>query len=159
CASAGAVMYRSGDFVRWRADGQIEFIGRIDDQVKIRGYRIELGEINACIEPHPHVRQVAVIAREDTPGDKRLVAYVAAANPPAGRADRLRAPPGRGLAEYMVPSAFVILDKLPLPPNDKVDRRALPAPGRPASGQAAYVAPRTATEEVLAASWRKVLHL
>jgi amino acid adenylation domain-containing protein len=159
CDVSGARMYRSGDFVRWCADGQLEFIGRIDNQVKIRGFRIELGEIEACIEQLPEVRQVVVMAREDKPGDKRLVAYVVAENPPAGLVDRLRAHLKRSLPEYMVPAAYVTLEELPLTPNDKVDRKALPAPEHSASQQTAYVGPRSLTEEVVAGSWRKALQL
>ncbi len=159
CGRRGALMYRSGDFARWRPDGQIEFIGRIDNQVKIRGYRIELGEIEAGIVQHPEVSQVVVIAREDTPGDKCLVAYVVAENPAADLADQLRAHLKLSLPEYMVPSAFVTLDKLPLTPNGKVDHKALPPPERSASQQADYVAPRTLTEEALAAIWCKLLEL
>lgn len=157
--SPEAVMYRSGDFVRWRPDGQIEFIGRIDNQVKIRGNRIELGEIKTYIEQHPDVRQVVVIAWEDTLGDKNLVAYVVAENPPADLVDQLRANLKRSLPEYMVPSAFIALDKLPLTPNDKVDLRALPAPEYSALQRAVYVAPRTPTEEALTATWHEVLQI
>jgi amino acid adenylation domain-containing protein len=156
----GARLYRTGDRARWRNDGTLEHLGRLDFQVKLRGYRIELGEIEAGISQHPAIRQVVVLAREDVPGDKRLVAYLVAENPPADLLDQLRAQLRVGLPEYMVPSAFVLLDALPLTPNAKVDRRALPVPERSlTSRENAYVAPRTATEEMLASIWAEVLGL
>ncbi len=143
-------MYRTGDRVRWLADGTLEFLGRTDGQVKLRGFRIELGEIEAALRAH--VQDAVAMVREDAPGDRRLVAYVVA--PPAG-AD-LRALLRATLPDYMVPSAFVTLDALPLTPNGKVDRRALPVPERTAAGEA-YVAPRTPDEEVLCGIWAEVL--
>ncbi|HEU4558162.1 MAG TPA: amino acid adenylation domain-containing protein, partial [Longimicrobium sp.] len=151
-AAPGARLYRTGDRVRWRADGKLEFMGRLDEQVKIRGFRIELGEIEACLAEHPQVREAVVVAREDAPGDRRLVAYVAG----AVEADALRAHVRQGLPEYMVPGAFVVLDRLPLTANGKVDRKALPAPDL-APAEERYVAPRTSVEEVLAGIWVEVL--
>ncbi|MET0400530.1 MAG: amino acid adenylation domain-containing protein, partial [Longimicrobiaceae bacterium] len=157
-AEAGARMYRSGDRARWRADGVLEYLGRLDAQVKVRGFRIEPGEVEATLASHPAVREAVVVAREDVPGDLRLVAYVvpepgAAADPAA-----LKAHLRERLPDYMVPGAFVAMERLPLTPSGKVARRALPAPEQSAPG-AAYVAPRTATEELLAAIYAEVLRV
>jgi amino acid adenylation domain-containing protein len=158
-AEPGARMYRSGDRVRWRADGELEYLGRLDHQVKVRGYRIELGEIEAVLRGHPAVADAVALVRTDGGTDGRLVAYVV----PADTADapdstELRPHLERHLPAHMVPSAFVALERLPLTPNGKVDRRALPAPeGHEA--ERAYVAPATATEEVLAGIWCAVLGL
>lgn len=158
----GARMYRTGDRVRYLPDGNIEFLGRIDHQVKIRGYRVELGEIEAIINEDPAVQDVAVILREDTPGDKRLVAYVV---PVGGQLEAINFTPLRDflrerLPSYMVPTAFVPLAKIPLNPNGKVDRKALPLPeyGRSIS-DAAFTAPRTALETDIAAIWTAVLEI
>ncbi|HEU4556446.1 MAG TPA: amino acid adenylation domain-containing protein, partial [Longimicrobium sp.] len=155
-ATPGARVYRTGDRVRWLANGEIEFMGRTDEQVKIRGFRIEPGEIEAALEAEPEVREAVVLVREDVPGDRRLVAYVVAdeAVSPAVLRAQLK---GR-LPEYMVPSAVVRLDSLPLTPSGKVARRALPAPEY-ATGEARHVAPRTPAEEVLAGIWAEVLRL
>ncbi|PTL74909.1 non-ribosomal peptide synthetase, partial [Vitiosangium sp. GDMCC 1.1324] len=151
----GARMYRTGDVARWLPDGNIEYLGRADFQVKIRGLRIELGEIETQLAQHPAVRQVAVVAREDRPGDKRLVAYVVSTSEtdPTGE---LRSFLQSRLPEHMVPSAFMVLDTLPLSPNGKLDRRALPAPETTGSA-VEYIAPRTPTEEKLAAIWAEIL--
>ncbi|MFI4982349.1 MAG: amino acid adenylation domain-containing protein, partial [Nevskiales bacterium] len=121
-----ARLYRTGDLGRWKPDGNIEYLGRNDDQVKIRGYRIELGEIEAQLNRHPQIREAVVIAREDQPGDRRLVAYLTCNEAP--NLEELRSQLKELLPEYMVPSAFVVLEALPLTPNGKLDRKALPAP-------------------------------
>ncbi len=157
----GARLYRTGDLGRFRADGQVEFLGRRDHQVKIRGFRIELGEIKAVLEKHPAIAAAAVVAREDVPGVKRLVAYVAGPALPTGRAldGELRAWLGARLPEYFVPAAFVPLAALPLTPNGKLDRRALPAPAEAVAAADDYTAPRTAEETALARIWAEVLRV
>ncbi|HTC80900.1 MAG TPA: AMP-binding protein, partial [Acidimicrobiia bacterium] len=157
---AGSRMYRTGDVVRWRADGVIDYLGRADDQVKVRGFRIELGEIEAALRRHGGVAEAVVVAREDQPGVKRLVAYFvpadATAPPTSGE---LRSLAAQSLPDYMVPSAFVVLDELPLSPNGKLERRGLPAPDAGAVAAAGYVAARTDAETTLAGIWADVLGL
>lgn len=153
-----ARMYRTGDLARHLPDGTIEFLGRRDYQVKVRGFRIELGEIEAVLDGHPRVRECAVLAREDAPGRKRLVAYVAPADS-APAAEDLRGYLKDRLPDYMVPSAFVFLEALPLTPNGKVHRRALPAPAESEEPDSAYVAPRTPSEATLAEIWAQILGL
>ncbi|WP_233444706.1 non-ribosomal peptide synthetase, partial [Streptacidiphilus albus] len=154
----GARVYRTGDLVSWSPDGQLEFLGRIDDQVKLRGYRIELGEIEATLLTHPGVGAAVVTVREDTPGDKRLAAYLVPADETAPTIGDLRAHLLRDLPGHMVPASFTTLDRLPLTPNGKIDRRALPAPDhhRP-DLDSGYAAPTTATEAAVTAIWCEVL--
>ncbi|HEU0051969.1 MAG TPA: beta-ketoacyl synthase N-terminal-like domain-containing protein, partial [Longimicrobium sp.] len=148
----GARLYRTGDRARWRADGAIEYLGRLDFQVKVRGFRIELGEIEAVLRQAAGVRDCTVVVRDDETGDRRLVAYVVG----EAEADALREHARRSLPEYMVPSAFVALERLPLNANGKLDRKALPAPEY-AAGADRYVAPRTEAERKVAAVWAEVL--
>ena len=156
----GARLYRTGDQCRWLPGGNIEFLGRLDDQVKLRGFRIELGEIEAVLRPCPGVAQVVVVLREDRPGDKRLVAYcVPREGAVLAQAD-LSQLAHEKLPEYMVPSAFIPLERLPLTPSGKLDRRALPPPDQDRFDRAAgYVAPRTALEVQLTEIWAEVLGL
>jgi amino acid adenylation domain-containing protein len=153
-------LYRTGDLARYLPDGNIEFLGRIDSQVKIRGFRIELGEIEAVLSQQPSVRETAVIARENTAGDKELVAYVVLRQEQTPTIIDLRSVLKKQLPDYMVPSAFVRLESLPLTPNGKVDRRALPAPDISArEREDNFVPPTTPTEAKLAAIWAEVLGL
>ncbi len=161
---AGARLYRTGDLVRWRDDGSLDFRGRTDEQVKIRGHRIEPGEVCSALAAHPAVAQAAVVAREDRPGQKRLVAYVVGRGERAGieaaiGAEELRRHLRRTLPEPMIPAAFVVLNALPLTANGKLDRKALPAPGEDDARWASRTPrlPQTATEERLAAIWADVL--
>jgi amino acid adenylation domain-containing protein len=162
---AGARMYRAGDLARYRSDGSLEFLGRNDDQVKVRGYRIEPGEIEARLAEHEAVGEAVVIAKEAAAGDKRLVAYVtrrpgaADEAEPAELVDMLRQHVAARLPEYMVPAAFVRLEKLPLTPNGKLDRKALPEPNDDAVAQRAYEAPQGDVEQALAAVWAELLGL
>jgi amino acid adenylation domain-containing protein len=156
-STADARMYKTGDLGRWLPDGSIEYLGRNDFQVKIRGFRIELGEIEARLAACAGVREAVVLAREDVPGDKRLVAYLVAQDGATLDASALRNALAGVLAEYMMPSAFVTLDSLPLTANGKLDRRALPAPDQSALATREYVAPEGAIEQALAAIWQELL--
>lgn len=152
-----ARMYRTGDLCRWLANGEIEYLGRIDNQVKLRGFRIELGEIEAVLTRHPKIRQCVVLAREDEPGLKRLVAYLASDT--NLDSEDLRNHIKHSLPEFMVPSAFVVMNSLPLTPNGKIDRKALPAPEIGSEDRAAFVAPRNSEEQIVANIWSEVLRL
>lgn len=156
--SDGARMYRTGDRVRWRQDGHLEFLGRMDHQVKLRGYRIELGEIETILRRHDSVQQAVVIAREDNPGDKRLVAYVVMNGDLD--AEALRSHLGRHLPEFMIPTHFVRMDRLPLTPNKKVDSKALPRPEARGSRQSGvHAEPVGEIEQKIASVWKEILGL
>ncbi|MBL8677504.1 MAG: AMP-binding protein, partial [Alphaproteobacteria bacterium] len=179
-------LYRTGDLARYLPDGNIEFLGRIDDQVKIRGFRIELGEIESTLKSHGDVAQVVVIAREDEPGDKKLVAYIVPQENPLASlkpestfsssseepfstlngevipalTEDLRNHLARSLPDYMVPSFFIYIDRVPLTPNGKIDRKALPAPDltlRQLGDE--YVAPQSQLEQELCSIWKEVLKI
>ncbi len=149
-------LYKTGDLARYSRDGNIEFLGRIDNQVKVRGFRIELGKIESVLNTHPQIQQAVVIATEELPGNKRLVAYVVSEDESL-TTNQLRKFLKFKLPEYMVPSAFVTLDTLPLTPNGKVDRKALPAPDGEITREQEYVAPRTAIEQTLTNIWQELL--
>ena len=149
-------MYRTGDLVCWGADGQLRYVGRADEQVKIRGYRIELGEVQAALSGLEEVKQAVVIAREDRPGDKRLVGYVVGVTGAPDPAE-IRAQLAERLPAYMVPAAVVAIEALPLTPNGKLDTRALPAPEYADADH--YRAPENAIEEILAGIYAQVLEL
>lgn len=156
---SGARMYRTGDLARWRADGNLEYLGRNDQQVKIRGFRIELGEIEAALEGHPSVAQSVVLAREDQSGEKRLVAYmVKRADAEKPNASELEEYLKARLPEYMAPAIFVELEKWPLNHNGKIDRKNLPQPGMEIPQQE-YVGPRNSTEETLCRLWQEVMRV
>jgi aspartate racemase len=153
-------LYKTGDLARYRSDGTIEFIGRIDNQVKIRGFRIELGELEMAIAQHPNIEQTVVIAREDNPGDKQLVAYIVPHPEQALTTDELCRFLKQKLPDYMLPRAFVFLDTLPLTPNGKIDRRALPVPdNRRQEPEKTFIAPRDELELKLAHIWEKILDI
>jgi acyl carrier protein len=143
---------------RYLPDGTIECLGRMDHQVKIRGFRIELGEIEAVLGQHPGIEESVVIVREDVPGDKRLVGYLIANQEPVPTVGELRSFLKQKLPDYMVPSAFVELEAMPLTPNRKVDRKALPKPQTDGSLEQGYVAPRTEAEQKIAEVWQEVLN-
>jgi amino acid adenylation domain-containing protein len=158
-ADAQGRLYQTGDRARWLPNGELQYLGRIDHQIKLRGFRIELGEIETALRALDEVADAVAMVREDTPGDRRLVAYaVAAHGHTASDWPALKAALASRLPDYMVPAQLVWLDALPLTPNGKLDRRALPVPGEIAS-DAEYVAPRTATEQALAEIWAEVLQL
>ncbi len=155
-----ARMYRTGALVKWSGDGRVLFVGRIDHQLKIRGYRIELGEIEAVMLEQTGVREAVVIAREDTPGDKRLVGYMTAVPGASISTAEIRARLRERLPEYLVPSQLVAIPAMPLTPNAKIDRKALPAPetieqDRPVT----FVGARTELEQTIAAVWMGLLHV
>jgi len=152
-------MYRSGDLARWRSDGSIEYLGRNDQQTKLRGFRIELGEIEAQLAHHPDIKEVSVIAREDVPGEKRLVAYLTSQHGTPPTPAQLRAHLAVVLPDYMIPSAFVVLEELPLTPNGKLDRRALAPPEMQASGGDRYEQPIGEVEGALGEIWREILQI
>jgi acyl carrier protein len=154
----GARLYRTGDLARYLPDGDIEFLGRMDHQLKIRGFRVEPGEIEVVLGQYSGVQEAVVMAQEYAPGDKRLVAYIVSQEDSGLTVTALRGYLKEKLPEYMVPSAFVMLDELPLTPNGKVERRALPDQARPELEQV-FVAPRTALESVLAKTCGELLGL
>ncbi len=156
----GSRLYKTGDLARYRPDGNIEFLGRIDYQVKIRGNRIELGEIEAVIKQHPKVREIVVVSREDIPNDHRLIVYLVTHQEATLSVNELRDFLKKKLPEYMLPSAFMVLNALPLTPNGKVDRRALPTPEnlRPEL-TAAYQPPQSEMEKTISQVWQQVLYL
>jgi acyl carrier protein len=157
---AGNRMYRTGDLVRYRADGVIDFLGRVDHQVKVRGHRIELGEIEAALMQHSDVRQAVVVLRMDNPEDPQLAAYLVPAGEEAPAPNTLRDFLKQKLPEHMVPALYVALEKMPLTPNGKVDRKALPAPqGSRVKGEGEFVAPTGNVEQQVAAIWKDILHV
>ena len=156
----GDRLYRTGDLVRWLADGNVEYLGRIDQQVKVRGFRIELGEIEAVLSKHENISDQIVLAREDKPGDKRLVAYVVPENSAELDTAEIKTFVRNELPDYMTPSAVVVLDKLPLTPNGKIDRKALPAPEFSREELSAeFVAPRNPIEQKLTAIVGELLNV
>lgn len=155
----GARMYRTGDMGRWGEDHALEYLGRMDAQIKLRGFRVEPGEIEFCLTQCASVREAAVVAREDAAGDQRLVAYLTSSDPAACAPRLLRAQLGRSLPDYMLPSAFVILERLPLTTNGKLDRKALPAPGQDASAGSDFEPPAAGIETAIADAWQEILRV
>jgi amino acid adenylation domain-containing protein len=155
----GARMYRTGDLVRYRADGKLDCLGRIDHQLKIRGYRIELGEIESVLGAHPGVKTNAVVLREDVAGEKQLVAYVVSKQEGKLTSGDLRDYLKTKIPDWMVPSAILLIEQMPMTTNGKVDRKALPAPTAPAAAAKHFVAPHTFVQELLASIWIQVLKL
>ena len=167
-AEAGARIYKTGDLARWLPDSNIEFVGRNDFQVKLRGFRIELGEIEARLGEHPEVQEAVVLAREDTVGEKRLVAYytcresggeASESSVASVGAEQLRAHLSAVVPDYMVPAAYVRIERLPLTPNGKLDRKALPAPEQEAYAVRGYEAPVGEMETKLAEVWAEILQM
>jgi amino acid adenylation domain-containing protein len=155
----GERLYRTGDLVRRFKDGNLEFLGRRDRQLKVRGYRVELGEIEAALTEHSNVDRAVVVARQDEGGDIRLIGYVVANDGSSVLPTELRVHLQRSLPDYMVPSSFVLLDRIPITANGKIDLKALPTPTDNAVARGEYVAPRTPAEETLAKIWRDILKL
>ncbi|AZD29880.1 non-ribosomal peptide synthetase [Pseudomonas chlororaphis] len=155
-SGSGERLYKTGDLVRWLANGEIEFLGRIDHQVKVRGFRIELGEIEAQLVCHPEVRQAVAIVREDLPGQQQIVAYLLAGKDYSADPAQLRQHLAQALPDYMLPSHFVVLEQLPLTPNGKIDRKRLPVPDVTPQG-ATTAPPVTAMERAVAEIWQQVL--
>jgi acyl carrier protein len=153
----GQRMYRTGDVVRWSAQGQLVYLGRSDDQVKIRGFRVELGEIEAALRTHPDVHGAVVIARSDHSGSKRLVGYVTAAADAVLDVTQLHQHAAAVLPDYMVPTALIVLDEFPLNRNGKLDKAALPAPDTIPGTNTEYIPPRSDAEQTLADIWTQVL--
>ncbi|NEP72550.1 MAG: amino acid adenylation domain-containing protein [Okeania sp. SIO2G4] len=156
--SGGKRLYKTGDLARYLPDGNIEYLGRIDNQVKLRGFRIELGEIESVLSSYPQVQQTVVIIREDNPGNKRLVAYIVSSDSSLSSAE-LQSYLLSKLPEYMVPSAFVFLETIPLTPNGKINRKALPAPDIELTRTSEYVLPQTPIEKALASIWQELLKI
>jgi acyl carrier protein len=153
-------MYRTGDLVRYRPDGVIDFLGRVDHQVKVRGHRIELGEIEAALMQHSEIRQAVVVLRADNPEDPQLAAYIVPAADEAPAPNVLRDFLKQKLPEHMVPAIYVSLQQMPLTPNGKIDRKALPAPqGSRVKGEGEFVAPKGNVEQSVAAIWKDILHV
>lgn len=156
----GERLYKTGDLVRYQPNGQIQFIGRLDHQVKIRGYRIELGEIELVLERHIAVQETVVVAHQSFSGNKQLVAYVVPKQQHPLTPNELRGFLAKQLPQYMIPTAFFILDKMPLTPNGKINRQALPSPEKEQANQPrVLVTPRTPTEEILTSIWKDVLNI